>query len=156
MSWGMSGYLKGCWTICQNCFLLHHYHFFIVYSLTSQPHFLFLNQHFRHVNEYRHRAHSYIKVSVFLLMFYDAHSLRPVSHLPDLIWIIFWPGNRPILWHVCILCLYLILHSGHSRVIHSCIVLLWFYAESFVIATANTMPTIIAISWFMSMCMYGP
>ena len=63
-----------------------------------------------------------------------------------------WPGLNYFLptimltkWHVCSFCPYLIFYTGHCGVTNPCITLLWFYVETFLIATVSAIPIIIAV-----------
>ena len=49
------------------------------------------------------------------------------------------------MWYFCTFCPCLILYSGHCGVIQSCLILLWFYGDSFLIATVSTTPNIISM-----------
>ena len=116
-----------------------------VYFLTSQPHILFLNHHFKITSPSIDNTCFYSKVSIVLLLFVcDVQSLGPAAYLPWPGLDYLWPTIRLTMLHVHVFYLCLILHSA-CGVIHPCIDLLWFYTESFVIATVKIMVIIGAL-----------
>ena len=98
------------------------------------------------MTEYRQHEHSYSKVSTLLLLFFcNTQSLRPAGYPSS-------PGpdyfGPPSGW-LCSLSTFFVpvwfSTLGTVGLSTPAIILLWFYAESFVIATVWTMPIIIAV-----------
>ena len=118
---------------------------FIASFFTSQLHILILKHHFRVTS---------LSIDNMWVFFCYCFSVIPqllgsrITHT-DLVWITI--GLPEVsLCGMSVFCPCLILHSGHYEVIHPCIILLWFYTESF-----SLLQSALHLSLLLC-CIYGP
>ena len=119
---------------------------FIASFFMSQSHIFFLKHHFRVIS--LSIDSTYISTVRWVSFFYCSSVMSSSWGLrltcPELVWITLAHHQAHYVAFLCF-CSCLILHYGLCGIIHTCLLLLWFYTKSFLIATVHAMPIIIAV-----------